>query len=111
MVLVRDVCWSLRTHGRAISEANELAITLSSTEGLVPLVRELKCITPIFPFFSANHDDMVDIDPYRRIRRHIREDEAERVVKQYFDWHLAQYQNDFLLQRNDLWPDKHEVII
>lgn len=63
MVLVRDVCWSLRTHGRAISEANELAITSSSTEGLVPPVRELKCITLIF-FLSANHDDMVDVDPH-----------------------------------------------
>lgn len=36
---------------------------------------------PYFLFLSANHDDMVDVDPYRHIHRHIREDEADRVGK------------------------------
>lgn len=77
-------------------------------------IRELKCITPIF-FLSVNHDDMVDVDPYRHIHRHIREDEAERIGKQHFDWHLVQYQNDFLLQLSECEllyeTDKHEIII
>jgi len=48
-----------------------------------------------FLFFSANHENMVDIDPHRCIRRHIREDEVKQVGKQHFDRHLVQYRNNF----------------
>lgn len=73
MVLVKDAWWSLRTHGRAISEASELAIISSFIEGLVQPVREYH------PYFSTNYD--WHVDPYRRIRRHIHEDEAKGVDK------------------------------
>lgn len=95
MVLIKDVSWSLRTHGKAISEASELAIISSFIEGLVQSVREYR------PYFSTNHD--WHVDPHWRIRRHIREDEAKGVVSNT-DRHWVYYRNGFLLRCNKREP-------